>query len=96
MSLEEILSKIKAAREELMRLGVARLVVFGPPVQQGVLRKRELDLIYQPSEPVTFEAYLRLKKFLEEILQCRVDLAIADLEQTDVDPFVDKRAVRVI
>ena len=96
MSLEEILSKIKAVREELMRLGVARLVVFGPPAQQGYIRKRELDLIYQPSEPVTFEAYRQLKKFLEEILQCRVDLAIADLEQADVDPFVDKRAVRVI
>lgn len=96
MSLEEILSRIKPLREELMHMGVARLVVFGPPVQQGYIRKRELDLIYQPSEPVTFEAYRRLKKFLEEILQCRVDLAIADLEHAEVDPFVDKLAVRVI
>ena len=96
MSLEEILSRIKPLREELMRMGVARLVVFGPPVQQGFIRKRELDLIYQPSEPVTFEAYRHLKKFLEEILQCRVDLAIADLEQAEVDPYVDKLAVRVI
>lgn len=96
MSLEEILSRIKPLREELIRMGVAGLVVFGPPVQQGFIRKRELDLIYQPSEPVTYEAYRRLKKFLEEILQCRVDLAIADLGHADVDPFVDKRAVRVI
>lgn len=96
MGLEEILSRIKPLREELTRMGVAHLVVFGPPVQQGFARKRELDLIYQPSEPVTFEAYRRLKMFLEEILQCRVDLAIADLEQAEVDPFVDKLAVRVI
>jgi hypothetical protein len=37
-----------------------------------------------------------LKRFLEVLLQCRVDLAIADLEQTEVDPFVDKLAMRVI
>lgn len=96
MSLEEILSRIKPLREELMRMGVARLVVFGPPVQQGYIRKRELDLIYQPAEPVTYEAYRLLKKFLEEILQCRVDLAIADLEQAEVEGYVDKLAVRVI
>ncbi|GEM_PF-6512985 len=96
MSLDEILSRIKPLRAELMRMGVAHLVVFGLPVQQGYFRKRELDLIYQPSEPVTFEAYRLLKKFLEEILQCRVDLAIADLEHAEVDPFVDKLAVRVI
>ena len=96
MNLEEIVSQIKPWKTALTRLGVARLVLFGPPVQQGFIRKRELDFIFQPMAPVTFDEYRKLKRFLEVLLQCRVDLAIADLEQAEVDPFVDKLAVRVI
>ena len=48
MNLEEIVSQIKPWKTALIRLGVARLVLFGPPVQQGFTRKRELDFIFQP------------------------------------------------
>ncbi len=96
MSLEEIISQIEPWHAVLTKLGVARLVLFGPPVQQGFIRKRELDLIYQPMAPVTFDEYCKLKRFLEVLLQCRVDLAIADLELAEVDPFTDPLALVLI
>lgn len=96
MSLDEIISQIKPWHAELTRLGVARLVLFGPPVQQGFIRKRELDLIYQPQAPVTFDEYHKLKRFLEVLLQCRVDLAIADLEKVEVGSFADPQALVLI
>jgi hypothetical protein len=37
-----------------------------------------------------------LKRFLEVLLQCRVDLAIADLEQAGVGSFADPHALILI
>lgn len=96
MSLDEILSRINARREQLLQMGVAHLAVFGPPSQQGYIRKRELDLILRFTGPVTYDHYHRVKRLLEDALESRVDLVMVDPRQQGVDPFVDETAVQVI
>lgn len=74
---EQILKIIEANREKLKGFGVHRLGLFGSAVRGEATEESDLDFLVE-LEKKTFDNYLDLKFFLEELLKCKVDLVMKE------------------
>jgi predicted nucleotidyltransferase len=77
MKAEEILQTLGTQRPALRRLGVRRLGLFGSTARGEATDASDLDFLVEFDQK-TFDAYMGVKEFLEELFQRRVDLVIAD------------------
>jgi predicted nucleotidyltransferase len=72
---ETILMRLAENREALRRMGVRRIGLFGSAARGE--EARDLDFLLELDEK-TFDAYMDVKLFLEELFGCPVDLVLAD------------------
>jgi hypothetical protein len=73
----EILKIIEENREKIKGFGVTSLGLFGSAVRGEAKDTSDLDFVVE-FEKKTFDAYMDLKKFLEELFGCKVDLVLKD------------------
>ena len=74
---EDILNLLQSHREDLRRFGTRRLALFGSAVRGEAERASDLDFLVELDNK-TFDAYMGLKIFLEDLFECEVDLVLAD------------------
>jgi len=74
---ENVLRRLQEHQHEMRKLGVRRLGLFGSTVRGESSPSSDLDFLVE-LERNSFDAYMDLKFFLEELFQCRVDLVLAD------------------
>ncbi len=89
---EDILDAIERHREEITRLGVRRLALFGSSVRGDGTPDSDLDFLVE-FETKSFDAYMDLKAFLEELFGRRVDLVLADAIKPRLRPAILEEAV---
>ncbi|MBI4881185.1 MAG: nucleotidyltransferase family protein [Planctomycetes bacterium] len=75
MQLEEALRRLRDHREELQRLGVRSLAIFGSVARGEADASSDVDILVEFLEPVGLFRFLDVKDCLEAILGRRVDLA---------------------
>jgi len=73
----DVLRRLQEHQQAMRRLGVRRLGLFGSTVRDESRPSSDLDFLVE-LERNSFDAYMDLKFFLEELFQCRVDLVLAD------------------
>ena len=69
-----VLQLLAVHREELARLGVRSLALFGSVARNEAGPASDVDLLVEFEGPATFDRYVALSFFLEELLGCSVDL----------------------
>ena len=74
---EQILKIIEANREKIKSFGVRRLGLFGSAARGEATETSDLDFIVE-LEKKTFDNYMDLKEYLEEMFGCKVDLVMKD------------------
>jgi predicted nucleotidyltransferase len=74
---QKILSLLKANEAHIKGLGVRSLGLFGSFAHGDDTEKSDLDLVVE-FEKKTFDAYMDLKLFLEDLFGRSVDLVLAD------------------
>ncbi len=74
---EEILETIEANRGKIRGFGVKKLGIFGSFARDEAVADSDLDFIVE-FEKKTFDSYMDLKFFLEDLFDCRVDLVLSD------------------
>jgi predicted nucleotidyltransferase len=74
---EQILQIIEANREKIKGFGVRRLGLFGSAARGEAIAGSDLDFLVE-LEIKTFDNYMDLKFFLEELFGCKVDLVMKD------------------
>ena len=72
-SREDILSVIEQNQAALKKLGVRRLGLFGSCARGEATAESDLDFVVEFSDK-SFDAYMDLKSFLEDLFRSRVDL----------------------
>ena len=72
---DNILEKLEASRDVLERMGVRELALFGSGARGERSESSDLDFFVDFKEK-SFDAYMELKDFLENLFSCRVDLVI--------------------
>jgi predicted nucleotidyltransferase len=74
---EEILTILQQNREAIRSYGVRRLGLFGSYARGEATKASDLDFVAE-FETKSFDAYMNLKEFLEELFGCRVGLVLTD------------------
>jgi hypothetical protein len=72
-----ILKTLAAHRDEVRRFGVRSLGLFGSVARGQGTAASDLDFIVELENP-TFDAYMGLMEFLEELFERPVDLVLAN------------------
>jgi predicted nucleotidyltransferase len=74
------------------RFSVRRIGVFGSFVRGSASPESDVDILVELAEP-TFDHYMDLKFYLEEILKRSVDLVMADTVKPRLRPIIAKEVV---
>jgi predicted nucleotidyltransferase len=74
---DEILKILEENRNVIRDYGVRRLGLFGSCARGECTEISDLDFVVE-FEKKSFDAYMDLKLFLEELFSCQVDLVISD------------------
>jgi hypothetical protein len=74
MKRDQVLERLTAGREDLARLGVRSLALFGSVAREEAGPSSDIDLLVEFEGTATLDRYLCLESYLEELLGCSVDL----------------------
>ena len=96
MNREQVLNILRQHQAELSKLGVKSLALFGSVARGEADAESDLDILIDLREkPVTFDTYMDIKIYLEDLLDVPVDLVIAETLHPRIKPFVKQDAVYV-
>jgi predicted nucleotidyltransferase len=73
----DVMSALDAHADELRRLGAKSLALFGSVARGEESESSDIDLLVE-LRPKSFDSYMDVKLFLEEVLGRKVDLVLAD------------------
>ena len=82
-------------QDDLTRLGVAALRLFGSHARGEARAGSDIDLLVAFKGPASFDAYMDLKFLLEDMLGRRVDLVTESALRTQLRSRIDQESVRV-
>ena len=77
MTREDIFKQLTQHRDTIRGFGVRRLGIFGSYARDEQGEDSDMDFLVEFNEK-TFDNYMDLKFFLEDLFGCNVDLVIAD------------------
>jgi predicted nucleotidyltransferase len=92
---EQIIEHIQAHRARLTELGVSSLSLFGSVARGDSTETSDIDLLVRFEGRATFDRYMDLKLFLEDLLGCRVDLVTEHALRKEVRAQVEREMLRV-
>ena len=81
-------------REGIRNYGVRRLRLFGSCARGEAREVSDLDFLVD-FEKKSFDAYMGLKEFLENLFGCPVDLVLSNAIKPRLRPFILKDAIDV-
>jgi len=93
LTAEAILSAINAHAEPLRRRGVRRIGLFGSYVRGEARLNSDIDLLVTLDRPPSVRGFMGLKRYLEDVLGCPVDLVLADSLREELRPAVLEEVV---
>ena len=72
-----VLRLLAGRSDELKRRSVKRLAVFGSVVRGEATESSDVDILveFEPDAPVGLFEFVRLRRYLSELIGCEVDLA---------------------
>jgi len=86
---EEILRKIEENKEKMKKFGVKKIGLFGSYISGEQKPGSDIDILVEFEKGMkTFDNYMDLKLFLEELFNCKVDLVIVESIKPDLKPYI--------
>lgn len=93
-SRDDVLASIRQNLSELERFDVRSIAVFGSVARDEATPDSDVDVLVEFGR-ATFDGYMGLKFFLEDLLGTRVDVATPDMLKPRIRDNVLREAVRV-
>ena len=95
MGMGQILECLRVHRDRLAELGVLSLSVFGSVARGESRPESDVDFLVEFNGPATFDRYMQLKFFLEDVLNRRIDLLTRQGIRPELRSFIEQDAHRV-
>jgi predicted nucleotidyltransferase len=95
MTREEVIRILSEHRAELSEMGVRSLALFGSAARGELRPDSDIDLLADLEPPYTYDRYIQVKFFIEDLLQRSVDLVMPETLKARVRPYVEKEAIYV-
>lgn len=93
MTRDDILRIVSAHRDELVKLGVRELSLFGSYARGDAHQTSDVDLLVE-FERKTFDAYMATKELLETLLGKKVDLVLKSAVKERLRDSILREAIR--
>ena len=91
-----LLSLLTKDREEIVRrFGIKKLGIFGSAARNEMHAGSDIDVLVEFQALPTFDAYMDLKFYLENLFHMSVDLVIEDTVKPRMRPLIEKDLIRV-
>ncbi|MCD6277323.1 nucleotidyltransferase family protein [candidate division WOR-3 bacterium] len=88
---DEILKKIEESKDKIKKFGVRRIGLFGSYIRSEQKKESDIDVLVEFKKgKKTFDNYMELKFFLEDLFNCKVDLVILESIKPDLKPHILK------
>lgn len=94
MQRQEALTILLNHQSTLKNFGVKSLLLFGSVARDEARTDSDVDLLVEFDQPVGLFTFVRLKRYLEEILETSVDLGTPDSLKSYLREPVLREAVR--
>ena len=95
MNRQDLIGRLGAQTEQLRRLGVASLRLFGSFSRDVATAESDVDLLVTFSGAATFDRYMDVKFAIEDALGRRVDLVTEPALRPEIRRQVMSEAIRV-
>lgn len=95
MDRKQIIERIQAHKARLTELGVSSLALFGSIARGDATESSDVDLLVRFNDRATFDGYMDLKLFLEDLLGRRVDLVTEKALREEIRAQVEQELLRV-
>lgn len=93
MDFKEIIVLLQAHQTDLRQHGVKELSIFGSVARGTASIDSDVDLLVTFERPVGLFEFIRLKRLLEEWLNCSVDLVTEDALRPELRDRILKEAI---
>ena len=74
----EILNLVQSHQQDLQKLGVKSLNLFGSVARDQANHQSDVDILVELDESVGFFEFFQIKHYLVDLFQCPVDLGTID------------------
>ena len=95
MKRKEIIALIREHYNQLTKLGVSSLAVFGSVARDEASKTSDVDILVEFEGKVTFDRFMDTKFFLEDLLGMRVDLVLPEAIRPRLKPYIMQDLVYV-
>lgn len=95
MARENLIDLLRANMEELHRLGIRSISLFGSVARGESTPGSDIDLLVDLEPPYTFDRYIQALFYIEDLLGCPVDLVMQETLKPRARPSVEQEAIRV-
>jgi hypothetical protein len=96
MTRDDIIQLLKTHYGEITgRFQVTSLALFGSAARDEAGSESDIDVLADFAQPPTFDQYMELKFFLEDLLQRRVDLVTRRGLRDRIRPHIEREALYV-
>ena len=95
MKRSQALEPVRSHQIQLQKLGVISLDLFGSVARDQANSQSNVDILVELEESVGFFEFFRIKHYLEDVLECSIDLGTADALKEHLREPVLEEAIRV-
>jgi len=95
MTAQSVISLLRQHRAQLKHLGVKSLSIFGSVARGEEREDSDVDVLVEFDGPVTFDAFMDTRFYLEDLLGRKVDLVLPQAIKPRMRPYVEKDLVHV-
>ena len=74
---------------------IRKLSLFGSVLRDDFRPDSDVDILVEVDGPATFDRYMKLKAFLEDLLECPIDLLTRRGIRPELAPSIEHEAVYV-
>ncbi len=96
MDRQRTLELLTLTKPELQaRFGVTRLALFGSTVRDTSTSDSDVDILVAFDGPATSRRYFGVQFYIEDLLDCPVDLVTEKALQPELRPYIEQELVNV-
>ncbi len=96
MDRQHVLDLLSRNKDELqVRFGVTRLALFGSTARGEASNASDVDILVSFDGPATSQRYFGVQFFLEDLLNCPVDLVTDKALRRELRPYIERERVDV-
>ncbi len=96
MDRQHVLDLLSRSKNELQaRFGVTGLALFGSTARGEASNASDVDILVSFDGPATSQRYFGVQFFLEDLLDCPVDLVTDKALRRELRPYIERERVDV-